>query len=150
MRDEKTFIISAGEDDMDDSEDESEDEMIKEKDMDNSTKILISPDNDRYKALHSHVQQYNKREAAVAASKIAAFRRYETLTTSHHLITNEKTNMAHFLDDDEKPFLGGFKHELDKVRRLFDYSLGWRKNNSYFYFCRVFSNVNVTLIVELK
>lgn len=98
LNDRKTFIITAGEDE---DENEEESEMIRPDDL--SEIVDLFKDEEKYKPLHSHVEHYNRR-AAGAANK------YSFYLPNVPINLNENPFV-----EDEKPFIAGFKHELDKV-----------------------------------
>ncbi|XP_043271492.1 uncharacterized protein [Venturia canescens] len=106
LNDRKTFVITAGEN----GDEDEEIEMIRPNDL--LEIVDLQKDDEKYKPLHSHVEHYNRR-AAEAAKKYSSY--------ISDLEINLKEN--HFIEE-EKPFIAGFKHELDKVTySCFDISI---------------------------
>ncbi|XP_032664887.1 uncharacterized protein LOC116841265 [Odontomachus brunneus] len=86
-------------------DEESENEMIKSADL-ADLKPLVE-DESKYRALHSHVKYYNERntEDRKRLSNVFPYLRPYAKETFD-------------FEQEEKPFIAGFKHELDKVRVL--------------------------------
>ncbi|EFN75933.1 hypothetical protein EAI_02599 [Harpegnathos saltator] len=99
IRDTKVFEIAL--DDMNYDE-ESENEMIKPADL--AGLKPLAEDESKYAALHSHVRRYNQRntEDKQQLSNIFSYLRPHAEETFNS-------------EQEEKPFIAGFKHELDQL-----------------------------------
>lgn len=64
----------------------------------------LDQDEERYKPLHSHVERYNKRAARTATEFAEVFPQFDPSVEDIHNLVEEA-----------KPFVAGFKHELDEV-----------------------------------
>lgn len=95
LEDKQTFVISSDED-----YNENENEMIQREDL--SEIESFAEDEQKYEPLHSHVENYNKRSAEKA----------DRLSRSIYL---HPITEAPFIEE-PKPFIAGFKSELDKVQ----------------------------------
>lgn len=83
-------------------DEEKENEMIQPADIANLKSL--AEDEDRYKPLHSYVKHYNERNAE---SKKQLPNEFPYLRPHAEEIFN--------LEQEDKPFIAGFKHELDQV-----------------------------------
>lgn len=83
-------------------DEESENEMIQAADLVNLK--LLAEDESKYKALHSHVKHYNERNAEDR-------RQFSNILP--YLRPHAKETFS--LEQEERPFIAGFKHDLDKV-----------------------------------
>lgn len=101
MRDTKVFEIA-----LDDAnyDEESENEMIQPEDV--ADLKSLAEDEGRYRPLHSHVKYYNERNAKSRKQYSDIF-----------LYLRSHTKKIFNLEQENKPFVAGFKHNLDKVRR---------------------------------
>lgn len=82
-------------------DEESENEMIQSADL-MDLKPLVE-DEKRYRSLHSHVKYYNEREAENE-------KQYSNIFFYMRPYAKEIFNLQ-----EDKPFIAGFKHKLDKV-----------------------------------
>lgn len=103
MRDTKVFEIAL--DDMNYDE-ESENEMIQSADL---ADLKLTDDEDRYEPLHSHVKYYNERD-------VENKKQYPNVFPYLQPYAEEIFN----LEREDKPFIAGFKRELDKVSIHFE------------------------------
>ncbi|XP_026829370.1 uncharacterized protein LOC113562887 [Ooceraea biroi] len=83
-------------------DEQSENEMIRPADLRDLK--LVAEDEDRYKPLHSHVKYYNEQNKENKKQFPNAF---PYLRPRVEEIFNS--------EQEDKPFIAGFKHELDKV-----------------------------------
>lgn len=102
MRDAKVFEIA-----LDDAnyDEESENEMIQPEDVANLKPL--AEDEGRYGPLHSHVKYYNEHNAESG-------KQYSDILLYLRSHTKEIFNLG----QENKPFIAGFKHNLDKVSIL--------------------------------
>lgn len=84
-------------------DEENENEMIQPADLANLKSL--AEDEDRYKPLHSHVRQYNERNAEGEGQFPNVFPPY---------LRPHAEEVFHS-EQEAQPFVAGFKHELDKV-----------------------------------
>ena len=94
LKDKQTFVISSDED-----YEENENEMIQREDL--SEIESFAEDEPKYEPLHSHVKNYN-RIAAEKADKLLRSITFQSITESP-------------FKEERKPFIAGFKPQLDKV-----------------------------------
>lgn len=86
-------------------DEESENEMIQPADL--ADLKPLAEDESKYRALHSHVKYYNERNAKDG-------KQFSNIFPYSRQYAEETFN----LEQEEKPFIAGFKHELDKVSVL--------------------------------
>ncbi|XP_068993648.1 uncharacterized protein [Neodiprion pinetum] len=98
LNDRKVFVIASDDTDYDE---ESENEMIQAADL--AQFESLADDEEKYKPLHSHVELYNKRAARTATEFAEAVPLFQP---------NFKD--IHELVEEAKPFIAGFKRELDR------------------------------------
>lgn len=103
MQDTKVFEIAL--DDMNYDE-ESENEMIQPIDI---ADLQLVANEDRYEPLHSHVKYYNQRY------KTENKKQFLDVFSYLRLHTDEISDS----EREDRPFIAGFKHELDKVSASF-------------------------------
>lgn len=82
-------------------DEESENEMIQSADL---IDLKAFADDKRYKSLHSHVKYYNEHNAEKK-------KQYSNVFLYMQPYAKEIFNFQ-----EDKPFIAGFKHELDKVQ----------------------------------
>lgn len=85
-------------------DEESENEMIQSADL--TDLKPLAEDAKRYKSLHSHVKYYNEHNAGNE-------KQYSNMFFYIQPYAEEIFNLQ-----EDKPFIAGFKHELDKVNCL--------------------------------
>lgn len=104
MRDMKVFEIA-----LDDAnyDEESENEMIQPQDL--ADVKSLAEDEGKYEPLHSHVKYYNERNTE-------SEKQYPNIFLYLRPHTKEIFN----LEGENKPFVAGFKHNLDKVNILLE------------------------------
>lgn len=102
VKDGKVFDIALN--DFMNYDEERENEIIQSADL-QDLKEPLEDDEERYKSLHSHVKSYNEREAE------------DKKPYSNNVFFYMRPSYAKeiFNLQEDKPFIAGFKHDLDKV-----------------------------------
>lgn len=121
MRDAKVFEIA-----LDDAnyDEESENEMIRPEDV--ADLKSLAEDESRYGPLHSHVKYYNEHNAK-------SRKQYSNI----FLYLGSQTKEIFNLEQENKPFVAGFKRNLDKVNVLLEEG----RIKRFFLFCSLYDDL---------